>query len=141
MERNNGRLVDRFLFKPEEIPKRLGEIRWPHRTLVLTRTERLRHGPRVRQLVSIRAVEGGRERLEWLPNQLAHHGPYCVKTPTRIRFERTYTLRRSKKLGHLYPESNGIAKRFNGTVRDMTGDAFDAIYLEAEATIAKLVHE
>lgn len=40
-----------------------------------------------------------------------------------------------------HPESNGIAERFNGTVRDTTGNDYGANYLEAEATIANLVHE
>jgi transposase InsO family protein len=38
-----------------------------------------------------------------------------------------------------HPESNGIAERFNGTVREETGDDYGANYLEAEATIARLV--
>ncbi len=40
-----------------------------------------------------------------------------------------------------HPESNGIAERFNGTVRDTTGDDYGESYLQAESTIAKLVHE
>ena len=40
-----------------------------------------------------------------------------------------------------HPESNGIAERFNGTVRDATGDDYGVNYLEAEVTIAKLVRE
>jgi putative transposase len=40
-----------------------------------------------------------------------------------------------------HPESNGIAERFNGTVRDTSGDDYGENYLQAESTIAKLVHE
>lgn len=40
-----------------------------------------------------------------------------------------------------HPESNGIAERFNGTVREATGDDYGENYLEAEATIARLVNE
>jgi transposase InsO family protein len=38
-----------------------------------------------------------------------------------------------------HPQSNGIAERFNGTVRDESDDAYGKNYLQAEATIAKLV--
>ncbi len=38
-----------------------------------------------------------------------------------------------------HPESNGIVERFNGTVRDESDDAYGENYLQAEATIAKLV--
>lgn len=38
-----------------------------------------------------------------------------------------------------HPESNGIAERFNGTVRDETSDNYGNNYLEAQATIASLV--
>ena len=38
-----------------------------------------------------------------------------------------------------HPESNGIAERFNGTVRDETSDNYGDNYLEAQATIAGLV--
>lgn len=40
-----------------------------------------------------------------------------------------------------HPESNGIAERFNGTVRETTGDDYGNNYLQAEDLIAKLVHE
>src|ERR1022692_3621332 len=38
-----------------------------------------------------------------------------------------------------HPESNGIAERFNGTVRDETDNAYGNNYLQAEAIIAKLM--
>lgn len=40
-----------------------------------------------------------------------------------------------------HPESNGIAERFNGTVRESTGDDYGESYLQAEAIIARLVAE
>lgn len=39
-----------------------------------------------------------------------------------------------------HPESNGIVERFNGTVRDESGDDYGGNYLQAEAIIDKLVH-
>ena len=39
-----------------------------------------------------------------------------------------------------HPESNGIVERFNGTVRDESGDDYGSNYLQAEAIIAKLMH-
>lgn len=38
-----------------------------------------------------------------------------------------------------HPESNGIVERFNGTVRDETGNAYGNNYLQAEAIIARLM--
>ena len=38
-----------------------------------------------------------------------------------------------------HPESNGIAERFNGTVRDETDNDFGGNYLQAQAIIAKLM--
>ena len=40
-----------------------------------------------------------------------------------------------------HPESNGTAERFNGTVRESTGDDYGESYLQAEAIIARLVDE
>jgi len=40
-----------------------------------------------------------------------------------------------------HTESNGIAERFNGTVRDESGNAYGSNYLQAEAIIAKLMHQ
>jgi len=39
-----------------------------------------------------------------------------------------------------HPESNGIVERFNGTVRDESNNDYGDNYLQAEATIAKLMH-
>jgi transposase InsO family protein len=39
-----------------------------------------------------------------------------------------------------HPESNGIVERFNGTVRDESDNDYGANYLQAEATIARLMH-
>lgn len=39
-----------------------------------------------------------------------------------------------------HPESNGIAERFNGTVRADSDDDYGANYLQAEAIIGKLMH-
>ena len=39
-----------------------------------------------------------------------------------------------------HPESNGIVERFNGTVRDESNNEYGANYLQAEATIDKLMH-
>ncbi len=39
-----------------------------------------------------------------------------------------------------HPESNGIAERFNGTVRADSNDDYGANYLHAEAIIGKLMH-
>ena len=40
-----------------------------------------------------------------------------------------------------HPESNGIVERFNGTVRAESDDAYGNNYLQAEAIIAKLMHQ
>ena len=40
-----------------------------------------------------------------------------------------------------HPESNGIVERFNGTVRDESDDDYGNNYLQAEAIIAKLMHQ
>lgn len=40
-----------------------------------------------------------------------------------------------------HPESNGIVERFNGTVRDESRDEYGDDYLEAQATIASLIHQ
>ncbi len=39
-----------------------------------------------------------------------------------------------------HPESNGIAERFNATVRDVTDNDYGDNYLQAEAIVAKLMH-
>jgi transposase InsO family protein len=39
-----------------------------------------------------------------------------------------------------HPESNGIVERFNGTVRSESDETYGNNYLQAEATIAKLMH-
>lgn len=39
-----------------------------------------------------------------------------------------------------HPESNGIVERFNGTVRTQSDDDYGNNYLQAEATIGKLMH-
>ena len=38
-----------------------------------------------------------------------------------------------------HPESNGIVERFNGTVRDDSGDDYGKNYFQAEAIIDKLM--
>ncbi|MEZ4265358.1 MAG: IS3 family transposase [Myxococcota bacterium] len=40
-----------------------------------------------------------------------------------------------------HPESNGIAERFNGTVRDESEDVYGSNYLEAERRIERIVRE
>jgi putative transposase len=40
-----------------------------------------------------------------------------------------------------HPESNGIVARFNGTVRDESDNAYGSNCLQAEAIIAKLMHQ
>ena len=39
-----------------------------------------------------------------------------------------------------HPESNGIVKRFNGTVRAESDDDYGSNYLQAEAIISQLMH-
>jgi transposase InsO family protein len=40
-----------------------------------------------------------------------------------------------------HPESNGIVERFNGTVRDESGDRYGSNYLQAEQIVAKLMRQ
>jgi transposase InsO family protein len=39
-----------------------------------------------------------------------------------------------------HPESNGIVERFNGTVRQESGDHYGGNYVQAEQIVAKLIH-
>src|SRR5690606_27900915 len=39
-----------------------------------------------------------------------------------------------------HPESNGIIERFNGTVRQESGDHYGANYVQAEEIVANLIH-
>lgn len=71
------------------------------------------------------------------PRIVHDHGGEFVNRDMRAVVKAHNLLDIKTKARH--PESNGIIERFNGTVRDETGDAYGRNYLEAERIIGRLV--
>jgi transposase InsO family protein len=80
------------------------------------------------------ALENTREAK---PRIVHDHGSEFVNKDLRAVIKAHNLLDIRTKRCH--PESNGIAERFNGTVRRETRDDYGGNYLEAEATIKKMI--
>lgn len=71
------------------------------------------------------------------PRIVHDHGPEFVNRDLRAVVKAHNLLDIKTRARH--PESNGIAERFNGTVRDESSDIYGSNYLEAEHTIERIV--
>ena len=81
---------------------------------------------------ALEAVQGARPRI------VHDHGSEFVNRDVAavIKTHNLIDIRTRPR----HPESNGIVERFNGTVRAESDDDYGNNYLQAEATIGKLMH-